>query len=57
MQLAVRTSGRNNFPRVEKFVDLYDSGKLVKAEDSAKPVVDFAMSGSGDAFVQGRFEA
>ena len=55
MQLQVRTSDAKLFPRVEKFIGLHRGGKLVKAEDSAMPVVDFALSGVGEAYTQGRF--
>ena len=55
MQLQVRTSDVKLFPRVEKFVGLHSGGKLVKAEDSAIPVVDFALCGPGEAYTEGRY--
>ena len=55
MQLQVRTSDAKLFPRVEKFIGLHRGGKLVKAEDSAIPVVDFALCGPGEAYTEGRY--
>ena len=55
MQLQVRTSDVKLFPRVEKFVGLHSGGKLVQAEDSAIPVVDFALCGPGEAYTEGRY--
>ena len=51
----MRTSDVNLFPRVEKFVGLHTGGKLVKAEDSAMPVVDFALCGPGEAYTEGQY--
>ena len=55
MQLALRTTSREDFPLVGKFVGLHESGSLVRPEDSAVPVVDFAASGDGDAYSEGRY--
>lgn len=55
MQRSVRNSDKANFPKVEKFVDLHKEGKLVKPEDSAEPVVEFALDGPGEAYVQRRY--
>jgi benzil reductase ((S)-benzoin forming) len=44
MQQEVRNSGKDNFPHIDKFIEMKDEGQLVPAIDSAKAIMGFIES-------------
>lgn len=53
MQRQVREIDAKDFPGVATFTGYHEDGKLVKPEDSAKPVLEFAQSGQGEGGEKG----
>lgn len=55
MQVQVRNSGKENFPNIDRFIDLKNNNELVSAEDSAAQIWPFLEEKIGDAYQERRY--